>query len=415
MNKRLFLLLLPLIVLSAVGARRRATNPPAGPTFNREVVRILQQNCQSCHHEGDIAPFPLMTYRDAAQHAFEIKINTGSRRMPPWKAAAGCGEFQQVRAMSDNDIRTLAQWVEAGAPEGDPADLPKPIAFTGGWPLGQPDIVLSMPKAFTPPNDRDEYRCFSIPVPSTIDVAAKAIDFRPGDRATVHHIVPFLDLTGASALLDKNGTGYTCFGGPNLQNLDVLGGWSPGSRPIPLPSGTALVIPGKSRIVMQVHYHPHSLQVLPDQTQIGIYTTNEPIQHRLHYDLILNENFVLKAGNADARVDADATVSSPIHLVSIYPHMHLLGKKMNIEAVMPDGGHACLIDVPQYEFNWQGQYLYRNPVTLPAGSRIHIEAHFDNSADNVLNPNSPPRDVRFGEASTDEMCVALVGYTVDGE
>jgi hypothetical protein len=281
--------------------------------------------------------------------------------------------------------------------------------------MGQPDIVISMMKSFTPPADRDEYRCFSIPVPSTIDIAASAMDFRPGDRGTVHHIVPFLDRAGVTAALDKSGNGYQCFGGPGFNNVELLGGWSPGSRPNPLPSGTALIIPGKSRIVMQVHYHPHNNQVTPDLTQIGIYTTKETVRHRLFYNLILNEKFVIPAGAHDYRVDADATFNANVHIVSVYPHMHLIGKRMSVDAILPDGSHQCLIDIPQYEFNWQGSYVYRNPVTLPAGAHIHAEGRFDNSADNVMNPNSPPRDVRFGEASTDEMCVVLVGYTLDDQ
>jgi len=413
MRQRILLLLLPLLAFASIGARRRAVDPPAPPTFNRDVARILQQRCQSCHRPGDIAPFSLLTYRDAAARAFEIKAMTTSRRMPPWKPAAGCGDFVQSRVMSDDEIRTIAQWVDAGAPQGKPEDLPPAIDLGSDWALGTPDLVLRMPKSFTPPSDRDEYRCFSLPVPSTTDLAASTIDFRPGDRATVHHIIPFIDRAGASAKLDKNGDGYSCFGGPGIDDLDLLGGWSPGARPTPLPSGTAVIVPGKSRIIMQVHYHPHFAQVAPDLTEIGIYLAKGEVKKALHYDVIWNRNFVIPAGAHDYRVDAELSPASDIHIVSIYPHMHLLGQKISVDAVMPDGAHQCLVDIPNYEFTWQGQYIYRNPIAIPKGAQLHLEAHFDNSDDNVMNPNSPPKTVRFGEASTDEMAVALVGYTID--
>ncbi len=413
MRKRTLLLLLPLLAFASIGARRRAVDPPEGPTFNREVSRILQQRCQSCHRPGDIAPFSLLTYRDAASHAFEIKAMTSARRMPPWKPAAGCGDFVQARVMSDSEIRTIAQWVDAGAPEGKASDSPAPIDLGGDWALGTPDLILRMTKSYTPPADRDEYRCFSLPVPSNTDIAASTIDFRPGDRGTVHHIVPFIDRAGSSAQLDKNGDGYSCFGGPGINSLDVLGAWSPGARPTPLPSGTAVIIPGKTRIIMQVHYHPHDLQVAPDRTDIGIYFAKGAVKKQLHYDFLVNDEFVIPAGAHDYRVDADGSVPTDLHLVSIYPHMHLLGQKISVDAVMPNGGHACLVDVPHYEFAWQGQYIYSNPIALPKGARLHLEAHFDNSEDNVMNPNSPPKAVRFGEASTDEMALALMGYTID--
>ena len=403
---------LVILVFPMLGARRRAALPPQGPTFNKEIVRILQQNCQTCHRPGDIAPFSLLTYADAAARAEEIKYMTGTRQMPPWKAAEGCGDFAGVRAMSPQDIALIAAWSDAGAPEGNAADLPAALTFSEAWPLGTPDLTLSMPKTFTPPPDRDEYRCYSLPVSASQDLWVSSIDFRPGDRGTVHHIVPFLDASGVSAKLDKDGSGYQCFGGPLIDNPQVLGAWSPGARVTPLPSGTAVLIPKGSRVIMQVHYHPHFGKVAPDRTEIGIYTAKEEVRKRMHYDFAANTKFVLPAGVADQQVDAFIPLPEDIEIVSIYPHMHLLGKRMSIEAILPDGSSLCMINVPKYEFNWQGAYVYRSPLALPHGSQIHIEAHYDNSSANLNNPNTPPRDVRWGEASTDEMCIALLGYTL---
>src|SRR5438874_116971 len=264
-------------LLTIAAAKHRAVMPPSapvvtGPTFSKELVRIFQANCQTCHHPGDIAPFSLMTYADAQAHAFEIKANTSARIMPPWKPVTGCGQFNAPRVLSADDIATLAKWVDNGAPEGNRAELPTPLDFSSGWVLGDPDLVVGNTKAFTPPADRDEYRCFSMPTNLTSDRYVSAIDVHPGDRATVHHVIAFIDTTGESANLDKDGSGYQCFGGPgfSITNLgsSTLGGWAPGSRPDKLPDNVGFLLPANSRIVLQVHYHPHGGNVKPDQTEI---------------------------------------------------------------------------------------------------------------------------------------------------
>jgi len=162
---------------------------------------------------------------------------------------------------------------------------------------------------------------------------------------------------------------------------------------------------------MQVHYHPHFGKVAPDRTEMGFYVAKEEVRKQMHYDFVANDELFIPAGAADQKVEAFASLPIGIEIVSIYPHMHLLGKRMSIEAVLADGTKVCMIDVPKYEFNWQGAYVYRTPLQLPKGAQIRIEAHYDNSAENLNNPYNPPRDVRWGEASTDEMCLAMVGYT----
>jgi len=404
------LIIIPILLITIGATRRRAVTPPMGPTYNKEIVRILQTHCQSCHHEGDIAPFPLMSYRDAIAHATEIKFMTKARLMPPWKAAAGCGEFAGERTMPQRDIDTIAQWVDNGAPEGNASDLPTPRTFDGGWPLGTPDITLSMSKDFTPPATRDEYRCFSLPLNATNDLNVAAVDYRPGDRATVHHVITYLDPTGASAQLDKTGGGYTCFGGPGLDNAAPLGGWSPGARPTPLPDGIAIRIPKNARAIMQVHYHPMFGKVLPDRTEMGIYLAKGEVRKELHYAVIDNDHFVIPAGAQNYKVEESATLPIDMEIYSVYPHGHLLLQRMNVEAVLPNGDKQCMIQIPAYDFNWQGNYVYKTPLSVPKGAKLHIEGYYDNSTSNFRNPNAPPRDVGFGEASTDEMCLALVGY-----
>jgi len=411
-------------LLTIAAARHRGvtapTPPPpvAGPTFDKEVVRIFQANCQTCHHPGDIAPFSLMSYADASPHAFEIKANVVARVMPPWKPVTGCGEFNTPRVLSSADIATIKQWVDNGAPEGNAADLPAPLDFSSGWVLGDPDLVVGNAKPFTPPGDRDEYRCFSMPTNLTTDKYVSAIDVHPGDRTTVHHVIAYIDTTGESAKLDTDGNGYQCFGGPGFSITNfassTLGGWAPGSRPDRLPDNVGFLLPANSRLVLQVHYHPHDPNPKPDQTQVAVYYDKvKPAQTMLMLPLI-NQTFTIPPNNSNYRVDAAFTNTLfPAHVWLIAPHMHLLGKRMSVDATTSGGATTCLININDWDFNWQGVYRYKDPIAVPVGTRLSLAAYYDNSADNPRNPNSPPRAVSWGEQTTDEMCIAFIGVTLD--
>jgi hypothetical protein len=414
-----------LAVLTLAASRHRAVAPPPqslpvnGPTFSKEIIRIFQQNCQTCHHPGDIAPFSLMTYADAKPHAFDIKINTGARIMPPWKPVTGCAQFNAPRVLSAEDIATIAQWVNNGAPEGNMADLPQPLDFSSGWSLGEPDLVVGNAKPFRPPGDRDEYRCFSMPTNLTSDQYVSAIDVHPGDRTIVHHVIAFIDTTGESAKLDADGGGYQCFGGPgfSITNLasSTLGGWAPGTRAEKLPDNVGFLLPASSRIVLQVHYHPHDPNPKPDQTSIGIYYDKVKPEKTMFVLPLINQTFTIPPNNANYPVTAAFTNSLfNAHVWFIAPHMHLLGKKMSVNATMPGGASECMININDWDFNWQGMYRYKVPQALPVGTRLSLSAFYDNSADNPKQPNSPPKAVSWGEATTDEMCIAFIGVTLDG-
>lgn len=431
MRTDLKVVLVAALALCALGAsRHRAVSPPAapaGPTFNKEVIRILQAQCQTCHHEGDIAPFPLMTYADAFPKAADMKYMTSTHQMPPWKATSSCGVFNGERLLTQDQIDTIARWADNGAPQGNPADLPPALQFDGGWSLGQPDMVVRNAKPYTPPLDQDMYRCFSLALPADKRPAdgsnyyVSAIDVRPGDRTTVHHAIAFIDNSGESAAKD-DGSGYPCFGGPGLQNLagiGALGGWAPGARAAFLPAGVAMQLPASSRIVLQVHYHPHFGRVSPDQTEFAIYLSRTPVDKIMQFVPIINTTFTIPAGASDYQVTATLPLlgSFPVgvHVIGVFPHMHLLGRKMHVEARMPDGSTQCLINIDDWDFNWQGMYLYKDPVALPAGSRPRAVAIYDNSSSNWRNPNSPPQAVSWGEQTTDEMCIAFLAVTIDSE
>jgi uncharacterized protein (TIGR03437 family) len=388
------------------------------PTFSREVVRILQKHCQSCHHPGDIAPFSMMSYQETRPWAVAIREAVITRKMPPWKPAPGCGEFRDVRQLTEEEIATLTQWVEAGAPEGDPADLPPPLSFPDGWTLGLPDLIITPETDYTPPTGKDTYRCFSVPTALRGDRFVSAIDVRPGNRLIVHHVIAYLDTSGISADLDAKdpGPGYSCFGGPGFDNANTLGGWAPGARPYFLVDGVGSRLPNNARVVLQVHYHPAG-NPESDRTQLGLYFSKAPVRKELRYAPVLNTTFRIPPGEKRYQVTASLPpfLVPDVHLISITPHMHLLGREMKVEFTPPGQATQCLIHITDWDFNWQGTYNYQQPVAIPANSNIKVTAYYDNSASNPNNPNSPPKEVRWGEETTDEMCIVFLGYTLDAE
>ncbi len=265
----------PLVAMLSMPPRAvRLPSVPAvsGPTYSKEIVRLFQTHCQSCHHPGDIAPFALTNYQDAKANAAKIKLKTQAREMPPWKPGTDCGGFKdtQLRTLTEGEIDMLARWVDNGAPLGDPADQPQLIDFSGGWALGSPNLELGSPEPYTPPADHDEYRCFTLPSNLTSDKYVSAIDIKPGNREEVHHVIVFIDTLGDSQKLDEEsaGPGYTCFGGPGFNLPGTLGGWAPGARPFELPDEVGMALPANSRIVLQVHYHVHTGTLKPDRTKI---------------------------------------------------------------------------------------------------------------------------------------------------
>lgn len=422
MRLRPLALLALALALPAFAARQRAVRSPglrpaSGPTFSKDIAPIFQQHCQSCHHEGDIAPFPLVTHADAKPNAALIKIMTQTRQMPPWKAADGCGEFLDERWLSAAEIATIGAWVDAGAQEGSAADLPPPREFPAGWALGPPDLVLASEVAYTPPPHTDTYRCFTMPTNLVSDKWVAAVDTRPGDRATVHHVISFVDTTGASVALDEAepGPGYTCFGDPGFTTANTLGGWAPGSRPLELPEGIAFPLPAASRVVLQVHYHPHGEDPVADRTEIGVYFSDDPSPKEMRILPIINQSFTIPPNDAHYAVDAAFPLFLPVPLKIwfIAPHMHLLGKTMKVEMQPRNGAAQCLIEIEDWDFNWQGSYRYVTPIDVPVGARLSLRAYYDNSSNNARNPNTPPKPVSWGEATTDEMCIAFLGVTLE--
>lgn len=414
MSKRLLLLTAPALLLVATAFAEDA------PTFSNEVVRILQERCQTCHRPGEHAPFPLLTHRDVYERRDDIKDAINGRAMPPWKPVPGHGDFVGSRRLPGAELTTLVRWLEAGAPEGDRAKLPPPRVFPEGWRLGPPDHVLEMAEPYTvPARASDVYRCFVIPTNFPEDRWVSKVEFAPGDRKLVHHILSFVDTGTSAEALDRGepGPGYTCFGGPGFAPAGGLSGWAPGTQPRTMPDGIGMLLPKGSKVVLQLHYNNEAKESRTDRTRVALHFAKGPIDKRQRGIAVLDRAFTIPPGERRYEVRASWTdlLGRDLHANTISPHMHLLGREMKVTATYPDGTVRPLIYIDEWDFNWQGTYTFAQPVPLPRGTRIDMVAVFDNSADNVRQPSRPPRAVSWGEGTTDEMAIVFLGVTVDAE
>ena len=392
-----------------------AANAPV--TYANGVAGILHQHCATCHRPGQIAPFSLLTYEQARRWAANIKYYTQSRAMPPWKPD-NHRMFRGERSLSQSEIETLAQWVNAGAPLGDSAQLPPPPKFTEGWALGTPDLVLGIEDEYViEGTGNDEYRCFVLDPKLKEDRFVQAVEFRPGNPKIVHHVMTYIDAFGfAAGKENKDGKqGFASIGtGPGFFPAGDLGGWGPGMQPWPLDEGTARFLPRGAKIVMEVHYHKNG-QRETDRTQIGLQFSKTPVKKRVHSQVVINLKFQIPAGAKRHEVRAAWNVPEDMHAVAVIPHMHLIGKEIQVTATLPDGSTQMMVHIPEWDFNWQETYHFKAPFALPKGSKVEVVGWFDNSAENPNNPRKPPRRVGFGEQTTDEMCVAYLAITKDKE
>jgi peroxiredoxin len=381
-------------------------------TYSGQVARILQDNCQVCHRENQVGPFSLTTFAEARQWREEIRAYTQQRLMPPWKAAPGFGDFANDVSLSDAEIALIGRWVEQGAPEGNRDEAPPNPEFQDEWALGPPDLIVEMPEPYVVrPEGEDDYRHFVIPNEYGEDRYVEAIDVRPGNRNTVHHVLMYVDTSGRARELDAQdeGPGYSRFGGLGFEPVASLGGWAPGNRPTKTPPNTGAWLPPKSDIVMQVHYYRTGVEER-DLTRVGLYFAKSPCPVRAKGGMVINTDFELRPGDAECEVVGERTIEEASYLYSVTPHMHLLGRTMGVTAHLPDGSELPLIRIDDWDFNWQTTYHFRELILLPAGTRLQMRATFDNSASNPRNPHDPPEPVRWGEKTTDEMCICFFGF-----
>ncbi len=416
-------------VLLGLGAYASAVSNPdstkkpkdakSAVTYSKEVAPILYKNCLPCHRKGEVAPFTLESFHDASSKAALLKAVTSKRSMPPWKAESH-GEFQDERRLSDKEIKLIAAWADFGAPEGDKKQLPPMPTFPKGWQLGEPDLVVEMPESYNVPADgKDEYRCFVIPTSFDSDRYVSALEFQPGNRKVVHHIIAYLDQNGKARKLDSgdSGPGYenpTAGSGPGFFPAGFMSGWAPGNDARFLPDGVGNLLPKGADIVLEVHYNK-SGKPEKDKSRVGIHFSKTPVDKRVRIIPVINPFLNIPPGAERQEVPASHSVRRNITVLGAMPHMHMVGKTMRVIAEYPDKKEKQLVYIPDWDFNWQLNYMLKDPMKLPSGSQIKLVATYDNSTGNPRNPYNPPRAITWGESTKDEMCIAFVYYTADEE
>lgn len=377
--------------------RVHAPRPDAEVTYSNQIARIFQRRCIECHRAGDIAPFALTDYSEVAGWAETIAEVVREGRMPPWHANPAYGAFANERALSQEEREAIENWVAAGAPEGDPAELPPPLEFVDGWQLDRlPDLVFEMPREFkVPATGAVEYQYFRVPSGLKADVWVQAAEVRPGNRAVVHHVLVFAIPPGAGRRGLREGI------------EGFLAAYVPGRRPRPYPPGMAKRLPAGSELVFQVHYTPNGTPQR-DRCQLGLLLAEEPsITHEVRTTSVVQRFFQIPPGAANHEIRATRWRPLPESLLlSFMPHMHLRGKSFRYVARWPDGTREILLDVPRYDFNWQTTYYLAEPRPIPAGTLMHAVAHYDNSPGNLNNPD-PRAAVRWGDQTWEEM---MLGY-----
>ncbi len=390
--------------------------PATSVTFNKDIAPIVFKNCTGCHRPGEVAPFALLTYQDTFKHAKQIARVTQSRYMPPWKAEPGHGDFLDERRLTPEQIGLIKQWADDGAPEGSVADLPPTPKFPEGWALGEPDMVLKMPDTFTlQAEGRDVFRCFVLPLNIDADKYVTAVDYRPGNRKVVHHALFFLDANGAARKkVSKDGKpGFESFGSPGFIPTGGLGGWAPGYTPRALPEGLGKLVKKGSDLVIQIHFHPSGKEE-QEQSTVGLYFTKKTPDKTVASIPIGSQQINIAPGVKDYKVTKDFTVPVDAELVGITPHAHYLCKEMKVTATLPDGSTKPLIWIKDWDFSWQDQYLYKNLIKLPKNTKVLFEYTYDNSAENPRNPSTPPKLVKWGHETKDEMALVFLSYVAHG-
>jgi hypothetical protein len=393
-----------------------ATTESTAVTFHKDVLPILQQNCQGCHRPGEATPMPFLTYKETRPWAKAIREAVRLKRMPPWFADPHVGKFANERRLSDAQIDTLARWADSGAPEGNAKDAPAPRSFMEGWNIGKPDMVIEMPVDYeVPASGTIEYTYFVMPTNFTEDRWVQLAEIRPGNRKVVHHVIAFVREPGSKwlpgaqpgvAFVPKKGTpGASSFGG------QWLVGYAPGFVPDLNEPGTARLIKAGSDIVIQMHYTANGKSE-KDRSKVGLIFAKEPPKQRIYTLAAANNKFVIPPGADNYRVDSKITLDQDMVITSLIPHMHLRGKSFEYRIVHPDGQREEMLSVPKYDFNWQLTYVPEKPIKVTKGTVIECTAYFDNSRNNRHNPD-PDTEVRFGEQSWEEMMIGFFNTAFD--
>lgn len=364
-------------------------------TYTKDVAPILNDHCVSCHRPGQIAPMSLMTYDEVRPWVKSIEKNVAAKKMPPWHATEHVGEFINDRSLPQEQVDTILAWIRQGAPRGNPKDMPPSPKFPKGeWKLGEPDFVVTLPKVEVPADGPDQFHNLPGKLRLPEDRWVKAVEILPGNPKVVHHVIVY-QVKGFN--VDPSG-GW-------------VGAWAAGTPPMVFPEGTGRMIQKGANVIGDMHYHPCGTPET-DVTRIGLhFAKNEDIQKELVNLWIFNQGFKIPAGDPNHEVRASYTFLQDAFITGFIPHMHYRGKDFSYTAHYPDGRDQLLLQVENYDFNWQTNYMLKDRIPIPKGTVIECVAHYDNSADNPANPD-PTKDITFGDESYDEMMIGFVDYVV---
>ncbi|GAB5440842.1 MAG: redoxin domain-containing protein [Fuerstiella sp.] len=379
--------------------RIKNTTPQGEITYSNQIARIFNRRCVECHREGQIAPFTLTDYDSVIGWEDTILEVIADNRMPPWFADPKHGSFRNDARLSDDEKQLIRTWVQNGMPEGDRSQLPDPPQFATGWRMEEPDetIYVRDQPFDVPAQGVVDYQYFVQDPGWTEDKFICAAEARPDNVGVVHHILAYIIPPGEDPAKAKS--------------RRVIVGYAPGSPPQILKDGTAIHVKAGSKILFEMHYTPNGT-AQQDRSYIGVkFLERDQVKKLLRGRMAIDTKFRIPANSSDHVVTADTTLRRDELLLEMSPHMHLRGKSFRYEAFYPDGSHEVLLDVPNYDFNWQLAYELDKPKLLPKGTRIFCRAVFDNSADNPVNPN-PNQPVRWGDQSDEEMMIGFFN-TVD--
>jgi peroxiredoxin len=359
-------------------------------TYASHVGVILQKRCQECHRPGEVAPFSLLTYEDARKRSRRIREAILEERMPPWHADPRFGSFANDRRLADDERAVLLAWIDGGTEKGQDSDLPPPARFVEGWQIGKPDKIITMGKDFrVPATGVLDYQRFLVDPGFKEDVWVQAAECRPGNRKVVHHILVYVLAPGKREPYDPDGTAAT------------LVGWAPGDMPARYAAGTARRVAAGSKLLFEVHYTPDGTEQA-DRSSVGLIFAARPPEHSVETNILANMFITIPPRAADYKGQLVFSFRDDALLLSFMPHMHLRGKSARYDLTYPDGKTDTLLSVPDYDFNWQSVYRFKEPLRIPKGSKLTWTGHWDNSADNPRNPD-PSKTVHWGLQTWDEM------------
>jgi hypothetical protein len=363
-------------------------------TYAAQVALVLRKHCVECHRDGGIGPWPMDSYAHVKDKARMIEEVLLAGQMPPWHADPGYGHWSNDRSLSTEETQTLLQWVAAGAPRGDGSDpLAEPLPALAEWPLGKPDFTVKLPvPEEIPANGVLDYRHITLRLPVTNEVWLAGLDVKPGNLRVVHHVIVRAKSKGGAD--DGSGQGV------------MLAGWAPGTLNTKFPAGTGKTIPAKARIDLELHYTTIGTPQI-DQTEVAFYLLDHKPERELTTRPAPQLDLNIPPGVDESREAAVYGFAKPATLYTLMPHMHLRGKCMRFELLLPNGERELLLNVPRYDFNWQTIYRFAEPRHVPAGAWLFVTGSFDNSSNNPSNPD-PKKRIHFGLQSWDEMFIGFI-------